>query len=170
MQENFCFIIWILFFWNFHFKLWFSMKKFVTESCFLKWARKVKNLLLSAEQIESKRYFLDVMFFIEITFFFQMWIYHRSLIWFLNKNWTQNLSFRKIKFLPKMIFQIVLFSISSGTTKSQFKIWHVEKLSFQSLILLGKSLLHNLILFFREFRFKLLFSMERLASKSCLLK
>ena len=28
----------------------------------LKWARKVKNLLLSAEQTESKRYFLDVMF------------------------------------------------------------------------------------------------------------
>ena len=47
---------------KFHFKLWFSMKKFATKSCLLKWARKMKNLCLSVEQIESKRYFLDVMF------------------------------------------------------------------------------------------------------------
>ena len=52
----------ILFFGKFHFKLWFSMKEFATKSCLLKWARKVKNLLLSAEQIDSKPYFLDVMF------------------------------------------------------------------------------------------------------------
>ena len=58
-----CFTIWFLFFWKFHFKLWFSMKKFAKKSCLLKWARKVKSLLLSAEQIESKRYFIDVMFF-----------------------------------------------------------------------------------------------------------
>ena len=51
-----------------HFKLWLSMKEFATKSCLLKWARKVINLLLSAEQIESKRYFLYVMFFIEIWF------------------------------------------------------------------------------------------------------
>ena len=58
----------ILFFGKFHFKLWFSMKEFATKSCLLKWAREVKNLLLSAEHIESKR------------FFFQMWIFHRNLI------------------------------------------------------------------------------------------
>ena len=62
VQENVCFRIWFLFFWKLHFKLWFSMKNFSTKSCFLKWARKVKNLLLAAEQIESKRYVLDVMF------------------------------------------------------------------------------------------------------------
>ena len=62
VQENVCFRIWFLFFWKLHFKLWFSMKKFSTKSCFLKWARNVKNLLLAAEQIESKRYVLDVMF------------------------------------------------------------------------------------------------------------
>ena len=52
----------IIFFGNFHFKLWFSMKKFATTSCLSKWARKVNNWLFSAEQIESKQYFLDVMF------------------------------------------------------------------------------------------------------------
>ena len=46
----------------------------------------------------------------------------------------KNLSFWKINFLQKMIIQKVLFSISSGTINSQFKIWHVEKLSIQSLI------------------------------------
>ena len=50
------------FFRKIRFKLWFSMKKFATKSCLLKWARKVKNLLSSAEEIKSKRYFLDVMF------------------------------------------------------------------------------------------------------------
>ena len=50
------------FFWKFHFKLWFSMKKVPTKSCLLKWVRKVNNLLFCAEQIETKPYFLDVMF------------------------------------------------------------------------------------------------------------
>ena len=62
VQENFCFRIWLLFFWKFHFKLWFSMKKFATKSCLLKWVRKVNKLLFCAEQIESKPGFLDLMF------------------------------------------------------------------------------------------------------------
>ena len=74
----------------------------------LKWARKVKNLLLSAEQIESKRYFLDVMFFIET--------------WFLNINWTQNLSFRK-SLSPQNDFPNSILSKSARTKNSRFKNW-----------------------------------------------
>ena len=89
----------ILFFGKFHFKLWFSMKEFATKSCLLKWARKVKNLLLSAEQNESKRFFFRCEFFIETCF--------------LNKNWIQKLSFWKI-FLPqKLIIRNVLYPKSA---------------------------------------------------------
>ena len=51
-----------LFFKKFLFKIEFSMKRFTSKSCLLKKARKVKKLLFFAEQIESKRYSLDVMF------------------------------------------------------------------------------------------------------------
>ena len=47
---------------KFHFKIWFSMKKFATKSCRLKSAGKFRNLFLSAEQIDLKRYFLNVIF------------------------------------------------------------------------------------------------------------
>ena len=68
VQENVCFRIWLLFFWKFLFKLWFSMKKYATKSCLLKWARRVKTMLFFPEQIESER------------FFFQIWIFDRNLI------------------------------------------------------------------------------------------
>ena len=62
VQENVCFRIWFLLFQKFHFKIWFSMKKFATKSCRLKSAGKFRNLFLSAEQIDLKRYFLNVIF------------------------------------------------------------------------------------------------------------
>ena len=107
-----CFRIWFFFFWKLHFKLWFSMKEFATKSCLLKWARKVKNLLLSAEHIESKRFFFRCEFFIET--------------WFLCKNWTQKLSLWKIFLLQIMIIWKVFYSKSAGTKNSQFKNWLFE--------------------------------------------
>ena len=131
-QENFCFRIWILFFWKFHFKLWFSMKKFATNSCLLKWARKVKNLLLSAEQIESKRYFLDVMF------------------------WSKSDSSIKIELkiyfsekfcLHEMIFRKSILSKSTRTKNSRFKNWSIcrKKLHFKIRIFFQKISFQNLI-------------------------
>ena len=132
VQENVCFRIWFLFFGKFHFKHWFSMKKFATKSCLLKWARKGKNLLLSAEQIESKRYFLDVIFFIEI--------------WFLNKKWTQNLIFRK-NLSPQNEFSNSILSKSARTKNSRFKNWSIcrKKLHFKIQIFFQKIPIQNLI-------------------------
>ena len=87
----------ILFFGKFHFKLWFSMKEFATKSCLLKWAREVKNLLLSAEHIESKR------------FFFQMWIFHRNLTpqYILNSKSNFQKNFVSTKwFIEKFVIEI----------------------------------------------------------------
>ena len=144
-QENFCFRIWILFFWKFHFKLWFSMKKFATKSCLLKWARKVKNLLLSAEQIESKRFFLDVMF------------------------WSKSDSSIKIELkiyfsekfcLHEMIFRKVFYRYPPGR----------RTLDSKTDQFVGKNFTSKFGFFFRKFHFKIWFSMKRFTSKSCLLK
>ena len=45
-----------------HFKHWFSMKRFASESCFLKKARNVEIRLLSVKQVESKRFFSHMNF------------------------------------------------------------------------------------------------------------
>ena len=107
VQENVCFRIWFIFFWKFHFKIRFPMKKFAIKSCLLKWARKVKNLLSFAEHIESKRFCFRCEFFIET--------------WFLCKNWIQKLSFWKIFLLQNMFIRKILYSKSAGTKNSQFK-------------------------------------------------
>ena len=110
----------ILFFRDFHFKLWFSMERLASKSCLLKWARKVKNLLFSVEHIESKRFFFRCEFFIEI--------------WFLSKKWTQKLSFRKTFFLQSMIVRKVFHSNSAGRKKSQFKNWLFENFLLKFLL------------------------------------
>ena len=58
------------------------------------------------------------------TFFFRCHIFIE--IWFLNKNWTQKLSFWKIFFFQSMLIRKVFYSISAGTKNSQFKIWLFE--------------------------------------------
>ena len=80
VPENVCFRIWFFLFHKFHFKLWFSMKKFATKSCRLKSAGKVRNLFIVLGANRVKTLFLKCDVLIEI--------------WFLNKNWTQNLIFR----------------------------------------------------------------------------
>ena len=109
----------ILFFGKIQFKFWFSMKKFGKKSCLLKWAKKPKSVLFSAEQTESKQFF-RCEFFIEI--------------WFLKKNCTQKLTSSKTFFLQKMIIRKVLFSKNFRNELTQFKIWLVEKFSIQNLI------------------------------------
>ena len=150
VQENVCFRIWFLFFWEFLFKLWFSMKKFATKSCLLKWARKVKNLLLAAEQIESKRFFFRCEFFIETCF--------------LNKNWIQKLSFWKIFLLQNMIIRNVLYSKSAGTKNSQFKTWHFG-IFFSNFHCAGKLLLQNLNNFSLNVSFQTLIFNEKVCYK-----
>ena len=84
---------------------------------------------------------------------------------FLNKNWTQKLSFWKKKFLQKMIIRKVLFSITFGTIDSQFKIWLVEKFSIQSLIFKEKACF-KIMPFNRSTKSeKLLFSAEHIESQ-----
>ena len=80
VQENVCFRIWFLFFWKFHFKLWFSMKKFATKSSRLKSSGKLKKLFIVSGANRVKTLFLKCDVLIEI--------------WFFIKNWTQNLIFR----------------------------------------------------------------------------
>ena len=139
------------FFKKFHFKIWFSMKRFASKSCLLKWARKVKNLLLSAEQIESKRFYFRCDFFIET--------------WFFNKNWIQKLSFWKI-FLPqKMIIRNVLYSKSAGTKNSLFKTWHFKIFSFQIFIVQENFCLRFWFLFFWKISFQMLIFNEKVCYK-----
>ena len=80
-------------------------------------------------------------------------------IWLLNINWTQNLIFRKI-LSPQNDFSKSLLSKSAETKNSGFKNWSIcrKKLDFK------------IRFFFRNFHFKIRFSMERFTSKSCLLK
>ena len=96
----------------------------------------MKNLLFSPEQIESKRFF-RCDFFIEILF--------------LNKNWTQKLSFWKINFLQKMIIRKILFSKIFCDEKNSIQNLTCWKNSNSKPLFLGKSLLHNLIFFQKNF-------------------
>ena len=150
-----CFRIWFLFFWKLHFKLWFSMKEFATKSCLLKWARKVKNLLLSAEHIESKRFFSDVNFSWKPDFSVKIelknWVrgkYFFSRIWLFEKFFIRNLPEQRI-LNSKTDFWNFSSQISIVQENVCFRIW---------------------FLFFWKFHFKLWFSMKKFAIKSCLLK
>ena len=109
----------IVFFGKFHFNLWFSMKEFATKSCLLKWARKVKNLLLSAEQIESKRFLLDVNSSSKPDFSkkieFKNWVsekYFISRIWLFEMFCIRNLPERKILNSQSEILKKCHFKIS----------------------------------------------------------
>ena len=142
VQENVCFRIWFLFFWKFLFKLWFSMKNFATKSCLLKRARKVKNLLFCAEEIKSKRYFLDVMYWSksDSSIKIELKIYFSEITFF-----STNLLFKMFCFrnLPERktlnwkpdIFEIILFKFSlyrktfASESDSFFR-----RISFQTLI------------------------------------
>ena len=143
----------ILFFGKFHFKLWFSMKEFATKSCLLKWAREVKNLLLSAEHIESKRFFFRCEFFIEI--------------WLLNIYWTQNLIFRKI-LSPQNDLSKSLLSKSAETKNSGFKNWSIcrKKLDFKIRFFFQKFPFQNTIfngkVYFKIMPFKISTQTEKL--------
>ena len=150
-----CFRIWFLFFWKLHFKLWFSMKEFATKSCLLKWARKVKNLLLSAEHIESKRFFFRCEFFIET--------------WFLCKNWIQKLSFWKYFFSRIWLFEkfFIRNLPERRILNSKTDFWNF---SSQISIVQENVCFRIWFLFFWKFHFKLWFSMKKFAIKSCLLK
>ena len=121
VQENVCFRIWLLFFWKFLFKLWFSMKKFATKSCLLKWARRVKTMLFFPEQIESERFFSDLNFWSKSDFSINIEL----------KNWVSGqYSFSRI-----WLFEKFFIIKSAGMKNSQFTIWNFEKMSFQNLIL-----------------------------------
>ena len=133
------------FFWKFHFKLWFSMKKVPTKSCLLKWVRKVSNLLFCAEQIESKPYFLDVMF-----------LSKSDPQWKLNSK----SKFQKKILSPQNDYWEIFFRNPPERKTLDSKTDHF----------VGKNFNSKFEFCFRKFRFKLLFSMKKLASKSCFLK
>ena len=150
-----CFRIWFLFFWKLHFKLWFSMKEFATKSCLLEWARKVKNLLLSAEQIESKRFFSDVIFSSKPDFSVKIelknWVrgkYFFSRIWLFEKFFIRNLPERRIL-----------------NSKTDFL-----KIFFSNFHCAGKRLLQNLIHFFLKISFQTLIFNEKVCYKVMLFK
>ena len=145
----------------------FFFKNFISNSDFqwksllqgkgrLKSAGKVRNFFIVRGANRVKRLFLKCNVLIEV--------------WFLNKNWTQKLLFRKLLFFHKMIIQKVLFSKSAGTRNCQFTIWNFEKNVISKSHLVGKSLLQNLIPFYKKIHLKLWFLMKNFASKSCLLK
>ena len=82
------------------------------------------------------------------------------------KNWVSG----KYSFSRIWLFEKFFIIKSAGTKVFQFTTWNFEKKFISKSHFVGKNLLHNLILFFREFHFKLWISMGRLASKSCPLK
>ena len=126
------------------------MKEFATKSCLLEWARKVKNLLLSAEHIESKRFFFRCEFFIET--------------WFLCKNWIQKLSFWKYFFSRIWLFEkFFIRNLPERrilNSKTDFL-----KFFFSNFHCAGKRLLQNLIPFFRKFSFQTLIFNEKICYK-----
>ena len=78
----------------------------------------MKNLLLAAEQIESKRFFFRCEFFIGI--------------WFLNKNWTQKLSFWKKFFLQNMnIWKLFYYKICRNENFSNHNLKFWKKCHFK---------------------------------------
>ena len=146
----------ILFFLGkFHFELWFSIKNLATKSCLLKWARKVRILLFSAEQIESKQFFSDMKFSSESCF---------------SKKIELKIYFSEINFSPQNEYSKSFVLEICGNEK--FSIQNVTIWSFfiSKFHCVGKRLLQNLILFFGKLHFKLCFSMKNFATKSCLLK
>ena len=100
----------------------------------------MKNLLLSAEQIEPQRYFLDVMFFLEI--------------WFLNINWTQNLILEKFC-LHKMNFRIIFYRNPPGRKTLDSKTDHF----------VGKNFTSKSDIFFKSIHFKFLIFKEKVYFK-----
>ena len=83
-------------------------------------------------------------------FFPSKWSQNVSIeSWFLNKNWTQKLSFRKIFFLQNMIFRKDLFSKAARMKNFQFKtnltFW---KFFISNFHCAGKPFFQDLILFF----------------------
>ena len=91
VQENVCFRIWFFLFHKFHFKLWFSMKKFATKSCRLKSAGKMRNLFIVRGAYRVKTLFLKGDVFIEIRF--------------LNEYWIQNLNFKNNPLSTKRLLE-----------------------------------------------------------------
>ena len=153
-RENFCFRIWLLFFWKFHFKLWFAMKKVPTKSCLLKWVRKVNNLLFCAEQIESKPYFLDVMFLSKS-----------------DPQWKMNSKskFQKKNSLSTKRLLEDFFSKSARTKNSRFKNWSFcrKKLHFEIRIFFWKIPFQTLI-FNDKAGFKIMpFKISTKSEKNC---
>ena len=122
----------------------FSSENFISNSDF-QWKsllQSQKKLSFSAEQLDSKRFFFICEFFVEV--------------WFLNKNWTQKLSFWKIFFLQFKMFPKVLYSKSAGTKISIFKIWQDENFSYQSLRLKEKNSFRIWFFFFQKTSFQTL--------------
>ena len=135
----------LILFRKYHFKLWFSMKKFATMSCLLKRVRKMNKLLFCAEQIESKLYFLDVMFLSKY-----------------DPQWKLN---------SKSKFQKKILSPENDFWKNVFRNPTERKtLDSKTDHFVGKNSISKFEFFFQKFRFKLWFSMKKLVSKSCLLK
>ena len=91
-------------------------------------------------------------------------------IWFLNKNWTQKLSFWEIFFLQNMIIRKFFIIKSAGTKSSQYKTWHFGNFSFQNFIVQEDACFGIWFFLFQKFHFKLWFSMKKFATKSCRLK
>ena len=150
VQENVCFRIWFLLFQKFQFKIWFSTKKFATKSCRLKSAGKFRNLLLSAEQIDSKRYFLNVMFWSKsdssIKIELKTWFFDKK---FFSKMWLSEMScFRN---LPE------LKNLNSKPDILEF--------FFSNFHWAWKLFLQNLITFFLKISFQTLIFNEKVCYK-----
>ena len=145
VQEKFCFRIWLLFFLKISFQTLIFNEKGSYKVMPLKMSTKSEqlNVLCGANRVKTLFLICDV--FIEI--------------WFLNENWIQNLNFRKKSLSTKRLLE-KNFSKPARTKNSRFKNWSICR----------KKLHFKIRFFFRKFRFKLWFSMKKLASKSCLLK
>ena len=151
LKEKNSFRIWFFFFQKTSFQTLILLKRFASKSCLLKSARKVKTMLFFPEQIESKRFFFRCDFFIEI--------------WFLNKNWTQKLSFWKIFFLQNMIIRKVFYykiCRSENFSIQNLKFWKVFISKFYCA---GKRMLQNLILSFSKISFQTLIFNEKVCYK-----
>ena len=110
-----------IFFKKFHFKFVIFKGKFYFKVMPFKISTKSENLAFFPGTNWVRTFFFRCEFLIEI--------------WFLNKKWTQKLSFWKIFFLSR-IWLFEKFSIikSAGTKYSQYKTWHFGNFSFQNFI------------------------------------
>ena len=91
-------------------------------------------------------------------------------IWFLNKNWTQKLSFWKVFFLQNMTIRKVFYYKKLPERKILSSKPDLLKFSFSNFHCAGKRLLQNLITFFLKISFQSLIFNEKVFYKIMLFK